>query len=233
LPSAAGGAGVARHTATELSRTPVASSGGLRPPSDASQEGKQKLDGVIDHAVDAIREGRDAVQDLRSSVTVTNDLALALNALAQELAADTNHNANAPVVQVEVEGAPRDLGPVVQDEVYRIAGEGLRNAFKHADSQHIEVEIRYDERQLRLRLRDDGKVLTREFSAAMSTKDTTACEVCGSGQSFWWKAHRMEPTGFGNRGGADHSAARAYTASPGGPVLARGKAFRKDKEGER
>ncbi len=55
-----------------------------------------------------------------------------------------------------MEGAPRDLHPVVRDEVYRIAGEGLRNAFRHADSQHIEVEIRYDERQLRLRLRDDG-----------------------------------------------------------------------------
>jgi signal transduction histidine kinase/ligand-binding sensor domain-containing protein len=120
------------------------------------QEGKQKLDGVIDHAADAIREGRDAVQDLRSSVMVTNDLALALNALGQELSADTRHNANAPVVQVEVEGTPRDLHPVVRDEVYRIAGEGLRNAFRHADSQHIEVEIRYDERQLRLRLRDDG-----------------------------------------------------------------------------
>ncbi len=65
------------------------------------QEGKQKLDSVIDHAVDAIREGRDAVQDLRSSMTVTNDLALALNALGQELAAETNHDANAPVVQVE------------------------------------------------------------------------------------------------------------------------------------
>ena len=120
------------------------------------QEGKQKLDGVIDHAVDAIREGRDAVQDLRSSVTVTNDLAVALNALGQELAAETSHNANAPVVQVDVEGAPRDLSPVVRDEVYRIAGEGLRNAFRHAHSQRIEVEIRYDERQLRLRLRDDG-----------------------------------------------------------------------------
>jgi signal transduction histidine kinase len=120
------------------------------------QEGKQKLDSVIDHAVDAIREGRDAVQDLRSSVTLTNDLALALNALGQELSAETNHNANAPVVHVKVEGASRDLHPVVRDEVYRIAGEGLRNAFRHADSQHIEVEIRYDERQLRLRLRDDG-----------------------------------------------------------------------------
>ena len=45
----------------------------------------------------------------------------------------------------------------MRDEVYRIAGEALRNAFRHADAQHIEIEIRYDERQLRLRLRDDGK----------------------------------------------------------------------------
>ena len=41
--------------------------------------------------------------------------------------------------------------------MYRIAGEALRNAFRHADARRIEVEIRYDERQLRLRVRDDGK----------------------------------------------------------------------------
>jgi signal transduction histidine kinase len=33
----------------------------------------------------------------------------------------------------------------------------LRNAFKHAQARRIEVEIRYDEQQLRLRVRDDGK----------------------------------------------------------------------------
>jgi len=122
------------------------------------QEGRQKLGSAIDQAAEAIKEGRDAVQDLRSSVTVTNDLSLALNALGQELAVDvTNHNASAPVFHVEVGGAPRDLHPVVRDEVYRIAGEALRNAFRHADAQHIEMEIRYDERQLRFRLRDDGK----------------------------------------------------------------------------
>jgi signal transduction histidine kinase len=33
----------------------------------------------------------------------------------------------------------------------------MRNAFRHAHAQRIEVEIRYDERQLRLRVRDDGK----------------------------------------------------------------------------
>jgi signal transduction histidine kinase/ligand-binding sensor domain-containing protein len=123
-----------------------------------AQEGKQKLGSAMDQAVEAIREGRDAVQDLRSSATVTYDVALALNALGQELAVDeTNHNASAPVFHVEVEGAPRDLHPVARDEVYRIAGEALRNAFRHADAQRIEIEIRYAERQLRLRLRDDGK----------------------------------------------------------------------------
>ena len=33
----------------------------------------------------------------------------------------------------------------------------MRNAFRHAGAKQIEVEIRYDERQLRLRVRDDGK----------------------------------------------------------------------------
>ena len=41
--------------------------------------------------------------------------------------------------------------------MYRVAGEALRNAFRHADARRIEVEIRYDERQFRLRMRDDGK----------------------------------------------------------------------------
>jgi signal transduction histidine kinase len=33
----------------------------------------------------------------------------------------------------------------------------LRNAFRHAAARAVEVEIRYDEEFLRLRVRDDGK----------------------------------------------------------------------------
>ena len=58
---------------------------------------------------------------------------------------------------MQVEGTPRNLHPILRDEVYRIAGEALRNAFQHAQARQIEVEIRYDERQFRLRVRDDGK----------------------------------------------------------------------------
>jgi signal transduction histidine kinase/ligand-binding sensor domain-containing protein len=119
-------------------------------------EPKQKLDSAIDQAAQAITEGRDAVQGLRSSTIETNDLAMALNTLGEELAGDES-NPNSAEVHVAVEGTPRNLHAILRDEVYRIAGEALRNAFRHAQARRIEVEIRYDERQLRLRVRDDGK----------------------------------------------------------------------------
>ena len=40
--------------------------------------------------------------------------------------------------------ARRGIWPRVRDEVHRIAGEALRNAFRHAQARRIEVEIRYD-----------------------------------------------------------------------------------------
>jgi signal transduction histidine kinase len=119
-------------------------------------EARKTFESAVDQAEEAITEGRDAVQGLRSSVVVTNDLALAISTLGEELAAGET-NPNNAVFQVEVEGTARDLHPIVRDEVYRIAGEALRNAFKHAQAQRIEVEIRYDERRFRLRVRDDGK----------------------------------------------------------------------------
>ena len=119
-------------------------------------EAKQTLDKAIDQAVQAITEGRDAVQGLRSSTVVTNDLACAITTLGQELAGGET-NPNAAEFHVQVEGTTRDLHPILRDEVYRIAGEAVRNAFKHAQARRIEVEIRYDERRFRLRVRDDGK----------------------------------------------------------------------------
>jgi len=120
------------------------------------EEALKTLESTIDQATAAITEGRDAVQGLRSSTTVTNDLACAITTLGTELAGSES-NPNAAEFHVEVEGTPRDLHPILRDEIYRIAGEALRNAFKHAGAKRIEVEIRYDERQLRLRVRDDGK----------------------------------------------------------------------------
>jgi signal transduction histidine kinase len=119
-------------------------------------EAKQTLDSAIEQAAQAITEGRDAVQGLRPSTIVTHDLALAINTLGEELRG-VAAKPNAGEFHVAVEGTPRDLHPILRDEVYQIAGEALRNAFRHAEARRIEVEIRYDERQFRLRVRDDGK----------------------------------------------------------------------------
>ncbi len=119
-------------------------------------EAKQTLESAIDLAAQAITEGRDAIQGLRSSTIETNELADALKALGEDLAAHQN-NGDGVESFVEVEGAPRDLHPILRDEIYRIAGEAMRNAFKHSEARRIEVAISYGDRQLRVQVRDNGK----------------------------------------------------------------------------
>ena len=124
-------------------------------------EAEKILAKAIEQARQAVTEGRDAVHGLRSSTIEMNDLSRAIRVLGAELA-DQNHSTS-PEFQVKVEGTPRDLPPIVRDDVYRIAGEAIRNAFQHAQAARIEVEIRYDQRQLRLRVRDDGKGIAPEI----------------------------------------------------------------------
>jgi signal transduction histidine kinase/ligand-binding sensor domain-containing protein len=122
------------------------------------------LGSAIDQTANAITEGRNAVQGLRHSTIETNDLAPAITNLGEELAAEWRTD-NRIAMSVAVEGSPRTLQPIVRDEVYRIAAEALRNAFRHAAAKKIEVELRYDARQLRLRIRDDGKGIAPEYLA--------------------------------------------------------------------
>ena len=115
----------------------------------------QELEKAMERADQAIAEGRDAVHDLRSSTVLTNDLSQAVQALGDELGSqDSPLSASFRVV---VEGAPRELHPILRDEIYRIAREAVRNAFRHAQALHIEAEISYGERALRVRVRDDGR----------------------------------------------------------------------------
>jgi len=117
---------------------------------------KEKLEGAIDQAAQAITEGRDAIQGLRTSTTETNSLAAAVSTLGEELAANQT-NQKSPVIDVRVEGATKDLHPILRDDVFRLAGEALRNAFRHAQASRIEVDIRYGSERFRVRIRDDGK----------------------------------------------------------------------------
>jgi signal transduction histidine kinase/ligand-binding sensor domain-containing protein len=119
-------------------------------------EAKQRIESAIEQASDAVTEGRDAVHELRSGGLNAGDLGQAISKFGRELLGSAT-TATSPELGVQVEGTPRPLNPIVRDEVYRIAVEALRNAVRHAKARRIEVDIRYGEQALRIRIRDDGK----------------------------------------------------------------------------
>jgi signal transduction histidine kinase len=98
-----------------------------------------------------IDEGRSAVRGLRSSRSSPHDLEQAFAGVQQEV------GTSVASYRVIVEGRPRDLKPLVRDEVYRIGREGLVNAFRHSGATHIELELEYGPKELHLLVRDDGR----------------------------------------------------------------------------
>ena len=122
-----------------------------------SDRAAEVLEEGLHDAADAIVEGRNAIQNLRAKPSLDPDLGSLLNAVGQELAQSFNADGSAPAFRVVVEGPRQPLAPLRRDEIYRIAREVLRNAFRHAHAGRIEAEIRYDRAMFRLRIRDDGK----------------------------------------------------------------------------
>ncbi len=114
------------------------------------------LDSAIASADRAIAEGRDAIQDLRAG-PAERRLEVLLNLAGRELRDAQDVSGRITAFQVTIEGQPRILSPLLQDEIYRIAQEVLRNAFQHARAGRIEAAIQYDPNLFRLRIRDDGK----------------------------------------------------------------------------
>jgi len=128
------------------------------------EEAMQALDGALERTEQAMTEGRDAILGLRASTVVTNELAQAVTALGNEMSLElasqnsasgsTDDSARFHVV---VEGPPQSLHPILRDDIYAIAREAVRNAFRHAQARNIEAQITYNGSSFHLRIRDDGK----------------------------------------------------------------------------
>jgi len=124
---------------------------------DRPEEASDALDTALVSADQAIAEGRSAIQQLRSGPSQENNLEQTLLAMGRELAASQNSGDSAPSLRVTVEGNRRAKRAMIREEVYRIAREFLRNAYRHAHARNIEAELRYDDDAFLLIVRDDGK----------------------------------------------------------------------------
>jgi signal transduction histidine kinase len=112
---------------------------------------RQMLEEALSQSDEVLAEGRERVLGLRTSSAEARELPQAFAAVGLELKQD--HPADFCVV---VNGDPRELHPIVRDEVYRIGREAIANCFQHAHPERCETEINYDRSQLRVGIRDDG-----------------------------------------------------------------------------
>ena len=102
-------------------------------------------------------EGRTALNSLRASTTEKNDLAEAFRRAIEEC-----RRASDGETTFSVTGAPREMHPVVRDEIYRVGYEAIRNSCAHSAASRVEVTLEYAH-DLILRVCDNGSGIDSEI----------------------------------------------------------------------
>ena len=95
---------------------------------------------------------------------------------------DTAREASGAGTRLIVSGPVAEFDPGVELAAYRITQEALTNARRHAPGAAVDVELRYADDALRLRIRDNGPGPSAAFaaSAASAPSAASAAEAAGS-----------------------------------------------------
>lgn len=125
----------------------------------ATTDVQEKMERSLERAEQLVIAGRERIRDLRGEQSKAVDLTAALSAAVNETLGDLGPNFN-----VKVEGVPRSLHEVVQDETVWIAREALANARQHSGGDTVQLLVTFQEDEFRLSVEDNG----RGFSSNVS-----------------------------------------------------------------
>jgi signal transduction histidine kinase len=115
-----------------------------------SEQAHQLIEQALARADAVLEEGRDRVQDLRTTERAPLDLSQILLRVGEGACPHTTR------LRVTVEGSTRELRKAVRDEIEKIGIEAITNALHHAKASRVEVDILFERRQFALCVRDDG-----------------------------------------------------------------------------
>jgi signal transduction histidine kinase len=118
----------------------------------ATDSARQGIDKTLDYADQVLAEGRDRVRNLRALTVGLGELPKAFQQIVEESAPNRSST-----FKTVVEGTLLELHPIIREETYRIGREALINSLTHSEAHNIEVEITYESRAFRVRIRDDGR----------------------------------------------------------------------------
>ena len=127
----------------------------LADPSDAPgmRHAVERMSGWLEKA---IHEGRAALNSLRSSTVMGNDLAEAFQRAVEDCRLQGFSD-----VSFSAEGAPAEMHPIVRDEIYRIGYEAIHNARQHSKGTRLDVRLSYAD-DVTLLVSDNGQGIDEE-----------------------------------------------------------------------
>ncbi|TFW30382.1 hypothetical protein E4L98_02425 [Duganella callida] len=132
-----------------------------RLPHDSAE--RATIEHILDQADEVLAEGRHQILALRIPVVYGDNLAQALAAVGQSLR-ENFHARFSMLVTGDVAQVNGDRG----EEIYSITREALYNAFRHAQADHVELELVYGCEFLTVYVRDNGRGMAqppRSFAA--------------------------------------------------------------------
>jgi PAS domain S-box-containing protein len=109
----------------------------------------QETSAILDRLLGQVRE---ISIDLRPSMLDDLGLVPALRSLL-----DQQGRRASVAVRFSAENMPEDLAPEIQTTCFRMAQEAITNALRHANPTRVDVDLRRDNGDLRLVIRDNGK----------------------------------------------------------------------------
>ena len=123
-----------------------------------NEKAREIMEDAMNRADLLMSESRERIRNLRSQTGAVAALPEALSAVGEERRSDESIG-----FRLVVEGAPRELDPLIRDEMYLIGREAIVNSLNHSRGSTVEVEINFDQAGIRLRVRDDGKGIPSEI----------------------------------------------------------------------
>ncbi len=105
---------------------------------------------------DAKRFASEALRDVRRSVSALRSIQ-DIQALVPSIADLVEHmDSEQWQIELNVEGREGDFSQQARLALYRAVQEGLTNVQKHANATHVTVDVRYNEEEATLMLKDNG-----------------------------------------------------------------------------
>ncbi len=99
-----------------------------------------------------LTEARESIWNMRSHILEKTDLLGALQSVAEQMSAGLGCT-----IRAQAHGKSRRLAAMIENNLLRIGQEAVSNALKHAQARVIELEISFEESQVHLVIRDDGR----------------------------------------------------------------------------